>query len=269
MAAVRSAVDAELRHGRCRPSGLWPAARGRRPVRLSPPHRVSRSQRPLAAVPAWLWAALGAGVAAQIALQAMLGAPRQEGGGLPPAPAAHALRLASFGESAAAARLTMLYVQAFDMRGLDYARLTGWLRTALELDPRSQYPLFAAARIYAENPDAERARTALEFVYQQFLLDPNRRWPWLAHAALLAKHRLKDLTLARRYAAALDRHTTARDVPLWARQMEIFILEDMNEFEAARIMLGGMLSSGTVSDPAEARFLRERLEALEARTAGK
>jgi len=105
----------------------------------------------------------------------------------------------------------------------------------------------------------------LEFVHEQFLFDPNRRWPWLAHAALLAKHRLHDLPLARRYAAAIDRHTTAADVPLWARQMEIFILEDMNELQAARIMLGGLLASGKITDPAEAAFLKQRLEALETR----
>ena len=129
----------------------------------------------------------------------------------------------------------------------------------------AQYPLFAAARVYAEHPDPARSRLMLEFIYEQFLLDPNRRWPWLAHAALLAKHRLKDLPLARRYAAAIDRHTTAADVPLWARQMEIFILEDMNELEAARIMLGGLLASGRITDPAELRFLKQRLQELESR----
>jgi hypothetical protein len=43
----------------------------------------------------------------------------------------------------------------------------------------------------------------------------------------------------------------------------------MNELEAARIMLGGLLESGAVRDPAEARFLRQRLEELEARASGK
>jgi hypothetical protein len=175
----------------------------------------------------------------------------------------HALRLASFGEREAAARIAMLYVQSFAKP--DYPRLVEWLRVILQLDPRSAYPLFSAARVYAETQDAARSRLALEFVYQEFLRDPERRWPWLAHAALLAKHQLKDLALARRYAAAVDRHTTAPDVPLWARQMEIFILEDMNELEAAKIMLGGLLESGAVRDPAEARFLAERLKALEAR----
>ena len=48
--------------------------------------------------------------------------------------------------------------------------------------------------------------------------------------------------------------------------MEIFILEDMNEFEAARIMLGGLLASGQIRDPAEARFLAQRLKDLEAKS---
>lgn len=226
---------------------------------------MSTHQRPLAAVPAWLWALLGAGLVAQLAWHAALGRPRTAAADLPPAPSVQALRLAAFGESAAAARLAMLYVQAFDLRGLDYARLESWLRSVLALDPRSHYPLFTAARIYAEHPDGARSRAMLEFIHEQFLLDPNRRWPWLAHGALLAKHRLEDLALARRYAAAVDRHATATEVPGWAKQMEIFILEDMNELEAARIMLGGLLASGTVRDAEEARFLKERLDELEAR----
>jgi hypothetical protein len=54
-------------------------------------------------------------------------------------------------------------------------------------------------------------------------------------------------------------------VPLWAKQMEIFILEDMDQLEAAKIMLGGLLQSGQIDDPAEARFLAQRLKELEAR----
>lgn len=226
---------------------------------------MRRDQRPLAYVPVWLWTLLGAALGAQIALQAALGPVRRADLDLPPAPSAQALRLASLGEAPAGGRLAMVYLQGFDIRGLDYGRLVAWLRAALALEPRSQYPLFAAARVYAEHPDPARSRRMLEFVHEQYLLDPDRRWPWLAHAALLAKHRLKDLPLARRYAADIDRHTRDAGVPLWARQMEIFILEDMNELEAAKIMLGGLLASGKIDDPAEARFLKERLDALEAR----
>jgi hypothetical protein len=109
----------------------------------------------------------------------------------------------------------------------------------------------------------------LAFIHQAFLEDPNRRWPWLAHAALLAKHRLRDLPLARRYAADIQRLATDPGIPLWAKQMEIFILEDMNELEAAKIMLGGLLATGRIRDPQERRFLQGRLEELERRLASK
>jgi hypothetical protein len=161
----------------------------------------------------------------------------------------------------------MVHLQSY--RSPDYRRLVAWLEAILELDPRSQYPLFSAARVYAETADPARSRIALDFVHRQFLRDPDRRWPWLAHAALLAKHRLGDLPLARTYARALEQHTRARDLPLWAKEMEIFILEDMNELEAARIMIAGLLQSGALHDPAEVRFLKQRLEELEARLEAK
>src|SRR5258705_4151716 len=198
---------------------------------------MTADERPLSDVPPWLWGVLFAALAAQVAWQAtrLPGAPTAAD--LPPAPRPEVLRLASFGEPEAAARLAMLHLQSFDLGGanalpyqkLDYARLIDWLGSILALDPRSDYPLFSAARIYAEVPDAARSRAMLEFVYREFLRDPNRRWPWLPPAPLPAKHPLGGLPRALRYAAAIDEKTTAPDVPLWAKQMRIFILEDLNE----------------------------------------
>jgi hypothetical protein len=232
-----------------------------------------RDERPASHVPAWLWAALALLLAAQVALNATRDPAEASSLDLPPSPQPQVLRALAFGETAALARVTMLYLQSFDLRGtnqiayreLDYQRLAGWLRAVLAADPRSEYALFSAARIYAENPDPARSRIMLALLHEAFLDDPDRRWPWLAHAALLAKHRLHDLPLARRYAADLDRHVSAANVPDWARQMEVFILEDMNELEAARILLGGMLAEGRIRDPAERRFLELRLEELERR----
>jgi len=235
---------------------------------------MSPELRPLSAVPLWISALLALALGLQIASRLASPALR-ESADLPPPPRPETLRLASLAEEPAAARLAMLYLQAFDYRGanripyqkLDYGRLIGWLDAILALDPRSDYPLFSAARIYAENPDSARSRQMLEYVYRAFLDDPNRRWPWLAHAALLAKHRLNDLPLALRYAEAVQRHTTDPNVPSWAKQMPIFILEDMNELEAARTMIVSLLESGRIHDPAEIRFLKERLQELAARQA--
>lgn len=232
------------------------------------------NERPLSAVSGPVLGLLAAAFSAQVAWQLALHPSAPTATDLSPAPSAQALRLASVGEPAALARLAMVWLQAFDSRGdnsiayqhLDYARLAGWLQSILATDPRSEYPLFAAARVYAENPDPTKVRRIFDFIYSEFAADPNRRWPALAHAALLAKHRLHDLPLARRYAAAIQRLATDDSVPLWARQMEVFILEDMDELEAAKVMLGGMLAAGQIRNPEERRFLQGRLQELEQRT---
>lgn len=234
-------------------------------------------QRSLASVPGWVLWLLAAALAGQVSWGALRQVAAPGADDLPPAPSVQALELASLGERAALARLAMVWLLAFDARGdnaipyqkLDYGRLAAWLRTILALDPRSELPLFAAARVYAENSEPAKMRAMLAFVFEQFAADPNRRWPALAHAALLAKHRLHDLPLARRYAAALERLTTDTSVPLWAKQMQVFILEDMNEFEAARIVLGGLLATGRIRDPDEQRFLEARLRELEQRSGAK
>ncbi|HEX5093492.1 MAG TPA: hypothetical protein VFV84_12470 [Burkholderiales bacterium] len=238
---------------------------------------MSDRERPLSQVPGWIWTFLGGALAAQVALQAHRPPLATAAGDLPPAPRGLALRAASLGEPAAGARLAMLYVQAFDLgagnslpyQRLDYHRLRDWLQAILDADPRSSYALFSAVRVYAEAGDPGRIRLMLDFVHQAFLKDPNRRWQWLAQAAYVAKHRLRDLPLARRYAADLERLTTDPSIPLWARQMQIFIAEDMNELEAAKIMIGGLLESGKLQDPGERQFLKQRLEELEHRSASK
>ena len=186
-------------------------------------------------------------------------------------PSSATLHIASFGEPIALAKSLMLYLQAFDnqaglnlsFRQLDYNNVEAWLTRVLELDPPAQYPLFAASRLYGEIADEAKQRAMLEFVYRQFFIDPNHRWKSLAHAASLARHRLNDLPLARKYAQAIRLHATASEVPSWAKQMEIFLLEDMDELQSARILLGGLLQSGEITDPHEYRFLEQRLIALE------
>lgn len=232
---------------------------------------MNAGERPVSALPAWLPWSLALALLAQVMLALAPETRQRNASDLPPPPSGPVLRAAALGEPAALSRLAMLWLQSFDSgstnqtayRDLDYGRLTGWLGAIQDADPRSHYPLFAAARIYAEVPDPARARQVLEFVHREYLKAPQKRWPALAHGALLAKHRLQDLPLARRYAAAMRAVAQDPAVPLWAKQMEVFILEDMNELEAAKVMLGGLLESGRLRDPEEVRFLRQRLEALE------
>jgi hypothetical protein len=100
----------------------------------------------------------------------------------------------------------------------------------------------------------------LDFVHQQFLLNPDSRWPFLAHAALLARHRLKDMNLALSYARDLS---TVKSAPDWARQMSLLLLSDMGEKAQAKILLGGLIASGTLKDKKEIAFLLNRINSSE------
>ena len=231
------------------------------------------AERSLSDVPKVVLAVLAGTLALQIALKMSQPVVPPAASDLRAPPGESSLRLAALGDPIPLAKVLMLYLQSFDYQAvnrvayqaLNYDTLQQWLLRILWLDPKGQYPLMAASRLYAEVPSESKARQMLEFTYQQFAADPDRRWPWLAHAAAIAKHRLNDLPLARRYAAAIQKHATGAHVPRWAKQMEIFILEDMNELETARVLIGGLLASGTIQDPAEVRFLDQRLWEIEAR----
>ena len=242
---------------------------------ILPGRPFSAGQRPFACVPTWVLVCLVAALFAQWSVKSWHSPESPAGTELAPPPGMTALRLASLGDPIPLAKLLTLHLQSFDHRAgnplpyqsLDYRRLAGWLEQLLRLDPVGQYPLMLASRVYAEVPIEPKQRLMMELVYAEFLKDPGRRWPWLAHVAVIAKHRLKDLALARRYAAAIQQHATGEDVPLWARQMEAFILEDMNELEAARLMIGGFIEKGMIKDEGELRFLEQRLQELERKAA--
>jgi len=227
-------------------------------------------QRPVGMVPRWVLALFVTAFCAQVTWQALQPRPdaRAEALGAPPAPAL--LRPLALGEPIALAQLLTLYLQAFDnqpgisvpFHELNYRRVIAWLRTILELDPDGQYPLLMASQIYSQVPDKEKQRQICEFVREAFDRDPDRRWRWLAHCAIMAKHRLRDVRLALSYAEAIAHG--ARNASNWARQMRIFILQDLGELEAAKVLLGGLLASGDVTEPKEIHFLMERLKELEA-----
>ncbi|MDX1434579.1 MAG: hypothetical protein R3286_19210 [Gammaproteobacteria bacterium] len=237
---------------------------------------MSGRARKISAVPRTVLALVAAGLLAQVGWHAVRPAPGAHATSLPPPPGLAMLRVASLGDPLVMARLLMLWLQAHDnqpgvsipFRNLDYERVEAWLERILDLDPRSQYPLLAASRVYAGVSDPARKRLMLDLVHRRFLEDPDRRWPWLAHAAIVAKHSLHDDALALTYARAITDHATGPEVPRWARDMAVVILEDMGELEAATVLVGHLLASQEDMAPHERRFLVQKLEELEAKAQG-
>lgn len=190
---------------------------------------------------------------------------------LPRPMSADAYVLSSLGEPVTAAKVLNLWLQAFDnqpgisipLHALDYEVVTDWLDTILELDPQGHYPMLVAARVYGSVSDRDRQRVMMDYIYSKFNEDPNRYWRWLAHAVITARHELRDMPLALKYADALAEKATAEHVPYWARDMRIIVLEDMGEIEAAKVLVGALIASGEITDPHELRFLENKIRVLE------
>ena len=192
---------------------------------------------------------------------------------LPAAPQSSFIKFVSLDDPVTAAKLVMLWLQAFDnqpgvsipLKELNYDKVIEWLDLILELDNRIQYPLLAAIRFYAEVQDEEKQRKMVHYVSEKFIEDPNARWSFMAHAVYIAKHRIKDMQLALECAHLMREYARGDNVPYWAKQMEIFVLEDMGELESAMILIGGLLESGELKDPHQRKFLGQRLEEIEQR----
>lgn len=229
------------------------------------------NQRSIRRVPFFVTLMLFFSTIAQIAWSIYITHPTTHFTNLPNAPSQTELKLLSLGDTVSSAKLLMLWLQTFEHQGgkfasyrdLDYVQLQQWLTAIITLDPHAEYPLLAASHLYTTVPDKNKQVLMLEFIYTQFWYAPHERWQWLAHAAILAKHRLHDLPLALKYAQAIAQYASP-DMPLWAQSMPAFILEEMGELEAARIVLGGLLTRGYIKDPQEINFLNNRLEQLEA-----
>lgn len=234
-------------------------------------HFSWRKDRPISDVPVLVWLLLILALLLQLgwhSQQAPLTARVDE---LASPLAASAYSLGSLGEPLAVAKILNLWLQSYDkqpglslsFKQLDYARISQWLDLILELDPQGRYPLLLAARVYGSVNDLERKRFMLDYVYRKFNEDPDQRWPWLAHAVIIAKHELKDMPLALKYAAALADKATGKNVPYWARDMKIIVLEDMGETEAAKTLVKSLLESGEISDQYELNFLVKKISELE------
>lgn len=190
---------------------------------------------------------------------------------LAPPLSAQAYAMSSLGEPIAAAKYLNLWLQAFDnqpgasisFHQLNYPRITQWLDTILALDAKSHYPMLVAARVYGSIQDPKKQRIMTDYIFHKFNENPNKYWRWLAHAVITAKHEIKDNDLALKYANALTEKATGENVPYWAKDMKIIMLEDMGEVEAAKILVGALIDSGEITDPYELNFLTDKITILE------
>ena len=232
---------------------------------------VGEEYQPLRVVPFWLWAMLFVALAGQVAFaNLILPPPQARAEALRPPPSDAVLRLFAFGDTPMLARVVMLNLQGYDnqrgvsvpFRQLDYHLLGKWLDGIVALDERADYPHFSAAKIYGVVNDNERRRKMITWVRRQFAHRPDARWEWMAFSTNLAGYTLKDEKLATAMARELRLATTPGAVPVWARQMEIWFLENAGEDATAASMLHRQLLDGEINDELDYKFTYDRLKEM-------
>ncbi len=232
-------------------------------------------QRSITSVPNLIVMGLLIGLCLQVILSYIVPMPKVKAKQLPLVYDS-SLKMLSFGDEIVLSKILLLWLQSFDVQpgislsyhDLDYEQLTQWLSFILSLDPMAEYPLLLGSRVYMQVADSVRQRILLNWIKEKFLQHPNKRWRWLAEASVHAKHKLKNLPLALEYAQLLRQHANSFSVPYWAKDLEIILLEDMNEFEAARLLVGALLESGEIKDVYEINFLQDKLMELEQKIVG-
>ena len=227
--------------------------------------------RPVNDVPGWIKLALILALVLQLLWHSMQDPIVAKAEDLPAPLSTRTYVMSSLGEPIAASKFLNLWLQAFDnqpgasisFHQLDYPRLTRWLDTSLELDPRGYYPMLVAARVYGSVNNPEKQRIMMDYIFFKFNENPDKYWRWLAHVVITAKHELKDFDLALKYADALADKANGKNIPYWAKDMKIIVLEDMGEVEAAKILVGALIESNEITDPYELNFLTHKIKVLE------
>ncbi len=176
-------------------------------------------------------------------------------------------RAISFGSDKLLSYLLLIRLQLHDnqkgqhvnYRHLDYALLSDWLMTLYDLNPDSDYPGFLASRVYSNVQDKSKIRQMIHVVEMLFDKNPERHWRRMTEVCLLMKHKLNDLDSALTIAEKIAKLPSTIKIPYWARDMKLVLLDELNQYESAQLLISSMLQSGSVTDHDELRFLRDRL----------
>ncbi len=191
---------------------------------------------------------------------------------VPDVPGETAVKALSFGDEQFYFRVLALDIQnAGDTFGrftelykYDFRKLSAWFALLDKLDNTSDYVPFLASYYFSQTQHVPDVRYVVDYLYDHSASRPDKKYWWLAQAAYLAEHKLKDRDLALKVATPLERAETA---PFWARQLPAFVHEKRGEMDDALRIIEHIQANTKDIPPGELRFMsyfvNERLKKLE------
>ena len=220
----------------------------------------------------------GAFLLLQIVLWSQLKAFKPDMSVLPDLPSEAAIQATSFGDEQFYFRTLAFQIQfagdtygrVTPLRDYDYEKLREWFSLLDTLDSASNFVPSMAAYYYSNTQYTPDVRYIVDYLEEHADRDPYHKWWWYAQAVYNANHKLQNRERALEIAyklAAVNR----KDIPIWARQMPAFILEDLGEKEEALLLANEIVESEDLTE-AEMNFMwyfiKERLEKMKADEAG-
>ncbi|MGQ0527194.1 MAG: hypothetical protein ACT4OY_04080 [Alphaproteobacteria bacterium] len=170
---------------------------------------------------------------------------------VPPVPGEHTANFAGLGDSELAYRSMGIMLQnlgntagrTVPLLHYDYARLVQWFFLTRKLSPHSDFVPYLASFYFAAVQDKDKARALVDYLRAAGTSAEPNSWRWLAQAVYIARFQVKDFDLAYRLADKLAHHPDP-NLPLWAKQMPVFILNERGDKEAAYILLVSIMKDG-------------------------
>lgn len=143
------------------------------------------------------------------------------------------------------------------LKKYDYHKLYHWFRLLDKLDARSSYIPSMAAHYFSQTQKREDVKYVVDYLVEHSAERPEEKWFWLVQAIYLANHKLENRQLAIQIAKHLEGDY---DIPIWARQMPVFMYEQSGEAEAALGVLLAILTNAKDLDRGELNFMQHLVE---------
>lgn len=174
---------------------------------------------------------------------------------VPPIPSKQEMSALSFGDKQFYFRGLALNLQmagdtfgrSTPLKDYNYPKLLEWFRLLDTLDSKSNYIPSVAAYYFSRSQHPKDVKYIIDYLEEHSMRDPEANWWWLSQSIYLANSVLGDKQRAIKIADEL--HKVKTQIPLWARQMEAFLREDMGEKDKAeQIMCDTFSQAGHLKD---------------------
>ena len=143
----------------------------------------------------------------------------------------------------------------------DYKKLHRWFKTLDNIDENSQYIPFMAAYYYSMVPDEDRVKVIADYILEYAQQSPEKHWRLLTTAAFMYhKYPNNNSTEALKNIGGILTHI--KEIPLWARILSAFYLNDSGEVCSAYTLITKISQDDmlTNAENADDKFLVEILE---------